>query len=140
MSRRELREQIFKYIFRIEFNDREEMPEQEQFFFENLRTEAQERELQEIRDEDAAYISSKGNRIIEKLDELDAMINRQAKGWTTQRMGKVDLTILRLAVYEIVFDDDVPTGVAINEAVELAKKFGQEESSGFVNGVLAKFA
>ncbi len=54
--------------------------------------------------------------------------------------GKVDLTILRLAVYEIVFDDDVPTGVAINEAVELAKKFGQEESSGFVNGVLAKFA
>ncbi|MEZ3461989.1 MAG: transcription antitermination factor NusB [Lachnospiraceae bacterium] len=140
MSRRELREQIFKYIFRIEFNDREEMPEQEQFFFENLRTEAQERELQEIRDEDAAYISSKSNRIIEKLDELDAMINRQAKGWTTQRMGKVDLTILRLAVYEIVFDDDVPTGVAINEAVELAKKFGQEESSGFVNGVLAKFA
>lgn len=140
MSRRELREQIFKYIFRIEFNDREEMPEQEQFFFENLRTEAQDRELQEIRDEDAAYISSKSNRIIEKLDELDAMINRQAKGWTTQRMGKVDLTILRLAVYEIVFDDDVPTGVAINEAVELAKKFGQEESSGFVNGVLAKFA
>lgn len=140
MSRRELREQIFKYIFRIEFNDREEMPEQEQFFFENLRTEAQERELQEIKDEDAAYISSKSNRIIEKLDELDAMINRQAKGWTTQRMGKVDLTILRLAVYEIVFDDDVPTGVAINEAVELAKKFGQEESSGFVNGVLAKFA
>lgn len=140
MSRRELREQIFKYIFRIEFNDREEMPEQEQFFFENLRTEAQERELQEIRDEDAAYISSKSNRIIEKIDELDAMINRQAKGWTTQRMGKVDLTILRLAVYEIVFDDDVPTGVAINEAVELAKKFGQEESSGFVNGVLAKFA
>lgn len=55
-------------------------------------------------------------------------------------MGKVDLTILRLAVYEIVFDEDVPTGVAINEAVELAKRFGQEESSGFVNGVLAKFA
>lgn len=55
-------------------------------------------------------------------------------------MAKVDLTILRLAVYEIVFDDDVPTGVAINEAVELAKRFGQEESSGFINGVLAKFA
>jgi N utilization substance protein B len=55
-------------------------------------------------------------------------------------MGKVDLAILRLAVYEIVFDEDVPTGVAINEAVEIAKKFGQEESSGFVNGILAKFA
>lgn len=132
MSRRELREQIFKFIFRVEFNDRDEMPEQERFFFEDDELMADEK--------DAAYISQKGKRIIEKLDELDAMINKQAKGWTTQRMGKVDLTILRLAVYEIVFDEDVPTGVAINEAVELAKRFGQEESSGFVNGVLAKFA
>ncbi len=140
MSRRELREQIFKYIFRIEFNDREEMPEQGKFFFETLKMEAQERESREIKDEDATCISHKSNKIIEKLDEIDEMINKQAKGWTTQRMGKVDLTILRLAVYEIVFDEDVPTGVAINEAVELAKKFGQEESSGFVNGVLAKFA
>ncbi len=55
-------------------------------------------------------------------------------------MGKVELTIIRLAVYEIRFDETVPTGVAINEAVELAKKFGQEGSSGFVNGILAKFA
>jgi Transcription termination factor len=56
------------------------------------------------------------------------------------RMGKVDLAIIRLAVYEVLFDDDVPTGVAINEAVELAKKFGGEESSVFINGVLAKLA
>ncbi len=140
MSRRELREHIFKFLFRIEFNDREEMLEQEQFFFEMLKMEAQEERTPKVKDEDAAYISTKSNKIIEKLDELDAMINKQAKGWTTQRMGKVDLTILRLAVYEIVFDEDVPTGVAINEAVELAKRFGQEESSGFVNGVLAKFA
>ena len=131
MSRRELREQIFKFIFRVEFNDRDEMPEQERFFFEDDELVADEK--------DAAYISQKGNHIIEKLDEIDAMINKQAKGWTTQRMGKVDLTILRLAVYEISFDEDVPAGVAINEAVELAKRFGQEESSGFVNGVLAKF-
>jgi len=54
-------------------------------------------------------------------------------------MGKIELTILRLAIYEIKFDEDVPAGVAINEAVEIAKKFGQEESAGFVNGVLAKF-
>lgn len=140
MSRRELREHIFKFLFRIEFNDREEMPEQEQFFFEMLKMEVQEERTPKVKDEDAAYISTKSNKIIEKLDEIDEMINKQAKGWTTQRMGKVDLTILRLAVYEIVFDEDVPTGVAINEAVELAKRFGQEESSGFVNGVLAKFA
>ncbi|MCI9385311.1 MAG: transcription antitermination factor NusB [Lachnospiraceae bacterium] len=135
MSRRELREQIFKFIFRAEFYDTEELQEQEQLFFETFAMEEQE-----IKDEDAQYISAKSNKIIEKLDELDGMINQRAKGWTTQRMAKVDLTILRLAVYEIVFDDDVPTGVAINEAVELAKRFGQEESSGFINGVLAKFA
>ena len=135
MSRRELREQIFKFIFRAEFYDTGELQEQEQLFFETFAMEEQE-----IKDEDAQYISAKSNKIIEKLDELDGMINQRAKGWTTQRMAKVDLTILRLAVYEIVFDDDVPTGVAINEAVELAKRFGQEESSGFINGVLAKFA
>lgn len=132
MSRRELREQIFKLIFRVEFNDRDEMSQQESFFFEDA-------EL-EISQKDMEYISKKSSSIIEKLDEIDAMINKQAKGWTTQRMGKVDLAILRLAVYEIMFDDDVPMGVAINEAVELAKRFGQEESSGFVNGILAKFA
>ena len=75
----------------------------------------------------------------EKLPEIDEMINTTARGWTTSRMGKVDLTIIRLAVYEIKFDEEVPDSVAINEAVELAKKFGQEESSGFVNGVLARF-
>ncbi len=131
MSRRELREQIFKLIFRVEFNDREEMEEQEQLFFSGGGLEADEK--------DTKYISQKSGRILEKLDEIDELINTRAKGWTTQRMGKVDLTILRLAVYEIVFDDDIPTGVAINEAVELAKKFGQDESSSFVNGVLAKF-
>lgn len=135
MSRRELREQIFKFIFRAEFYEIEELQEQEQLFFETFNMEEQE-----IKDADAQYISDKSNKIIERLDELDEMINKRAKGWTTQRMAKVDLTILRLAVYEIVFDDDVPTGVAINEAVELAKRFGQEESSGFINGVLAKFA
>ncbi|MCI7791262.1 MAG: transcription antitermination factor NusB [Lachnospiraceae bacterium] len=131
MSRRELREQIFKFIFRVEFNSKEEMAEQEKFFFED--------DELVIKEEDAAYISTKSNKILEKLEEIDEMINQQAKGWTTERMSKVDLTIIRLAVYEIKFDEDVPTGVAINEAVELAKKFGQEESSGFVNGVLAKF-
>lgn len=130
MSRRELREQIFKFIFRVEFNEMEEMAEQEKLFFEDY-------EL-EIKEEDAAYISEKSNKILQKLEEIDGLINQYAKGWTTERMSKVDLTIIRLAVYEIKFDDDVPAGVAINEAVEIAKKFGQEESSGFVNGVLAK--
>jgi N utilization substance protein B len=111
------------------------MSEQEKLFFENF-----ELDGQKLSKKDAKYISEKSNKIIEKIEEIDGMINKQTKGWTTSRMGKVDLAILRLAVYEIVFDEDVPTGVAINEAVEIAKKFGQEESSGFVNGILAKFA
>ena len=131
MSRRDLREQIFKLIFRAEFYDKEELPEQEKLFFEDY-------ELN-MKPEDETYISEKSNKILEKLDEIDGMINQEAKGWTTERMGKIELTILRLAIYEIKFDEDVPAGVAINEAVEIAKKFGQEESAGFVNGVLAKF-
>ena len=108
----------------------EEMAEQKKLFFEDY-------ELA-LKDEDAAYISEKSNKILQRLEEIDGLINQYAKGWTTERMSKVDLTIIRLAVYEIKFDEDVPAGVAINEAVEIAKKFGQEESAGFVNGVLAK--
>lgn len=132
MSRRELREQIFKLLFRVEFNELDEMQEQNDLFFE-------ENEF-EFKPENESYISEKTKKIIEKLKDIDDAINKEAKGWTTERMGKVDLTILRLAVYEIRYDDDVPTNVAINEAVELAKKFGRDESAGFVNGVLAKFA
>lgn len=131
MSRRELREHIFKLLFRIEFNSSEEMPEQEKLFFEDTC---------EAAPADAEYISSKYHKIAEKLETIDNMLNSRTENWNTARMGKVDLTILRLAVYEIVFDEDVPAGVAINEAVELAKKFGQDASSSFVNGILAKFA
>lgn len=131
MSRRELREQIFKLLFRVEFNRMEDMPEQERLFFEDEDA-AQEK--------DAVYVSEKFRKIFEKLPEIDSQLDEKAEGWNITRMGKVDLTILRLAVYEICYDEDVPTGVAINEAVELAKKFGQDASSGFVNGILAKFA
>lgn len=131
MSRRELREQIFKLLFRIEFNTLEEMPQQQKLFFEDDCTSDAE---------DTEYISSKYQKIVDKLDIIDSMLNKKAQNWDTARMGKVDLTILRLAVYEIIYDEDVPTGVAINEAVELAKKFGQDASSGFINGILAKFA
>lgn len=131
MSRRELREQIFKLLFRVEFNSLEEMPEQVKLFFEDVC---------ETDTEDTDYISGKYQKIIDNLDKIDCMLNEKAENWDTTRMSKVDLTILRLAVYEIIFDEKVPTSVAINEAVELAKKFGQDASSGFVNGILAKFA
>lgn len=130
MGRRELREQIFKLLFRVEFNDKEDMPEQERLFFEDEDT---------ADEKDEQYILKKYEDIVLKLDIIDEMINKETKGWDTSRMGKVDLTLIRLAIYEIKYDDEIPTGVAINEAVELAKKFGQENSPGFINGVLAKF-
>lgn len=132
MGRREIREQIFKLLFRVEFNKLEEMPEQTQLFLRE--------EDNQPTDGDNDYIITKLDNIIKRLPELDKMLNEQAAGWMTSRMGKVDLTILRLAVYEMRFDPDIPVGVAINEAVELAKKFGQDNSSAFVNGVLSKFA
>lgn len=130
MSRRELREQIFKLLFRVEFNSAEEMPEQERLFFDDEEA---------AKEKDAEYVSEKYQKIQDKLPQIDEMINEKTEKWDTARMSKVDLTILRLAVYEIMFDDSVPTGVAINEAVELAKKFGQDSSGAFVNAVLAKF-
>ena len=132
MGRRELREQIFKLLFRIEFNKPEEMEEQEKLFFED--------DGKVFSENDQEYITQKYGNIVLKKSEIDTMINEIAEGWKTERMGKVDLTILRLAVYEIRFDEDVPTSVAINEAVELAKKYGQDGSPSFVNGILAKFA
>lgn len=130
MSRRKLREQLFKLLFRVEFNPREEMPEQERLFFEEEREENLAEKQQ---------IDDKFQNILCKLEEIDGLLNEKVEGWNTGRMGKVDLTILRLAVYEINYDESIPTGVAINEAVELAKKFGQSSSPSFVNGVLAKF-
>lgn len=132
MGRREQREQIFKLLFRVEFNEREDMPEQLRLFFEEAE--------KPISETDEQYITAKYDKIMEKLSEIDASLNEKAEKWTTDRMGKAELTILRLALYELLYDEEVPTGVAINEAVELAKKFGQENASAFVNGILAKFA
>lgn len=131
MNRRSLREQVFKLLFRVEFNEKEEMDEQCHLFLEH--------EDVEMSEKDEEHIVGKYKAIHEKLEEIDVLINEKAKGWNTDRMGKVDLTIIRLAVYEMKYDDTIPDGVAINEAVELAKMYGQDESAGFVNGVLAKF-
>ena len=129
MSRTELREHIFRMLFRVEFNNAEEMKEQEQFYFDDL---------EEATGKDQEYILNKYRAIDEKKEEIDALLNEITEGWKTSRMNRVDLTILRLATYEIKWDEDVPEGVAINEAVELAKKYSSDEGPSFVNGVLAK--
>lgn len=130
MTRRELRENVFKMLFRVEFHEEGEMTGQLGMM---------DDELENIKEEDAAYINDKCSDIISKIPELDEAINASTTGWKTSRMGKVDLSIIRLAVYEIKYEDDVPAKVAINEAVELAKLYGTDNSASFVNGVLAKF-
>ena len=131
MSRRQIREHIFKMLFRVEFNSPEDMPEQVRLYME---------EIPDISEKDAGHIQKKYDDIIARLPEINQMIEDKAESWNISRMGKVDLTIIRLAVYEIKYDDTIPVSVAINEAVEIAKRFGQDESPAFVNGVLAKMA
>ena len=75
---------------------------------------------------------------MELIPEIDEKINEIAEGWKTRRMGRVELTILRLALFEMKEDQEIPEKVAINEAVELAKKFGGDGAPAFVNGILAK--
>ena len=131
MTRRGLREQVFMMLFRVEFHEPEELSEQMTLFDEAL---------EQCSEKEAVYINDKVKDIIARIEDIDAAINKVAEGWKTKRMGKVDLTIIRLAVYEMKYEDDNPVRVAINEAVELAMKYGTDDSPAFINGVLAKLA
>ena len=131
MSRREMREHIFRLIFRMDFHPEDEMTEQEDLYLDNLVG---------LSEEERQYIQSKADAVRGMKEELDGQIDAVADKWKTGRMTKVDLTVIRLAAYEILHDADVPTGVAINEAVELAKRYGTDQSASFVNAILAKLA
>lgn len=93
-------------------------------------------EIEDLNEKDRAYMEAKYQNIMDREAQIDALLNDASSGWKTSRMSKVDLTILRLAVYEMKFDEDVPVKVAINEAVEMAKRFGQDGSASFINGIL----
>ncbi|MFV0527378.1 MAG: transcription antitermination factor NusB [Lachnospiraceae bacterium] len=131
MGRREIREHIFKLLFISEFYSPEEMETQMELYLGGL---------QEISETDRQYIEGKTRQILSRIVKIDEQLNEASVGWKTTRMGRVDLTILRLARFEILYDDEVPVKVAINEAIEIAKKFGGDESYSFVNGILGKLA
>ena len=131
MGRSELRKHIFRMLFLIEFNGEDEMPEQAELYLDDM---------EGLSDKDRAYITAKHAKVVERIKEIDDILNTHTTGWKTSRMNKVDLSILRLAVYEMKWDDEIPVGVAINEAVELAKKYSGDEGPSFVNGVLARLA
>lgn len=133
MSRSKLREKAFQLLFRAEFGMQDELSEQAQLFF-------ADEEQQMLSEKEQKQILDKVNQIVARLEEIDAQINEKTVGWNVKRIGKVELAILRLAIYEILYDETIPVSVSINEAVELAKKFAAGESPAFINGVLAKFA
>lgn len=142
MTRSQIREQIFKLLFRVEFNNAEDMPEQIRLFMEAPTLDKDEEDYKDVvfTEEEHAYIVDKYDDIVSRLSDIDKLIDDNAKGWSADRVGKVELTILRLAIYEIKYDDDIPVSVAIDQAVELSKRFGREESYSFINGILASIA
>ena len=128
MTKREEREHLFKLLFCKDFHDVEELQEQIAMY----------QTQQEItKEEEFAPVKAKLEAIVAQEGTIDMILTEAATGWRLNRMGKAELTILRIATYEIRYDEEAPDKVAINEAVELAKKYGNDASSGFVNGVLA---
>ncbi len=143
MKRSELREHLFLMLFRKDFHPKEELNEQASMYLNALETLKIEednayKELKVPTEEETIFLEKRFAEVVDKLDEIDVKIEAATVGWKLSRMGKVELTIIRLATFEMDYDNEIPTGVAINEAVELAKKFGEDNSPGFVNGILAK--
>lgn len=128
MTRREAREQAFIVLFEKIFDDESTITE--------IVATAKEAELIKIN----SFAENTLNAVEEHFSEIDEIIEANSQDWTLGRLPKVTLAILRLAVAEIKYIDDVPNGVAVNEAVELAKKYGTNEDASFINGILGTIA
>ncbi len=128
MNRKLAREMAVCFLFQIEFQ-RENIKEQVEDFLESYG---------EVK-YDKDYFLEVINGVMNSLKEIDEVIETNAKDdWTLDRISKTDLPILRVAIFEIKHREDIPVGVSINEAVELAKKFGNDHSAKFINGLLGK--
>ena len=131
MNRRKMREHLFKLVFIFSFTLEKDMEEQVRLYLDGI---------EDLEEQDRRTIEERFRAVCVKVPEIDAMLNATAKGWKTDRFGSADLAIMRVAVYEMLFDEKIPEGVAINEAVELAKKYGGDESPAFINGILGKIS
>lgn len=121
ISRSKQREQAFFLVFENMFNS--EQNDAEAIFSENIEPLGE-------------WAVAEYNGVLENMDRLDDEISRCLTGWKLSRIPKINLAILRLAVYEILFEEDIPYSVSINEAVEIAKKYSGNEDASFINGVL----
>ncbi|MDE6434913.1 MAG: transcription antitermination factor NusB [Lachnospiraceae bacterium] len=131
MLRSQIREEIFKILFRYPFTEEGEMQEQITFCME---------ELEGKSEENLAYIKNKVNQIIEHRVAIDEKLQDNCEGWNLNRIGKAEIAIMRVAVYELLYEKEIPQSVSINEAVELTKRYCDEDAKGFVNAVLGKVA
>lgn len=131
MNRHQLREQTFKMVFHCAFYSGEELTEQIDLYLE---------QLTEVANEEKMLLKGHFLEVYEQIPALDEKISAVSQGWKVNRIGKVEVSILRLALYEMLYDEEVPVKVAINEAVELAKEYGGDGASQFINGILAKYA
>ena len=131
MSRRKLREHLFKLVYLYAFNRTDAMPEQIRLYLDGI---------EGLTEEEKAFLCSRYEEIASRVEEIDRMLNSTARGWKTSRFNSCDLAVLRVAVYELIFDESIPDGVAINEAVELAKLYGGDESPSFINGILGELS
>ena len=129
--RSQLREAVYLILFRADYYDLQEMKDQIKDFF---------MDEDEFNEEETQFIAQRVLDICERLEVIDARLDEISVGWKVKRMNRSDLTALRLAFYEINYDKSIPVAAAINEAVELAKNYGTDNSGSFVNGVLAKVA
>ncbi len=128
MGRKKARDNAFKCIYQLEFMDDKNVEKLLEYCYdENQNT-----------DNEKEYIQKVVNGVVENLSIIDDNILKNLKNWTINRIAKIDLAILRLAIYEILYLEDIPAKVSVNEAVELAKEYGGTDSKSFVNGLLAK--
>lgn len=127
MGRRASREMAMKLLYQLEFQ-KDNIDEQKKLFFEENK----------ISEKDSEYICDVVDGVYKNMDFIDNLIEAHSKGWKINRISRVDLSIMRLSIYEICFRDDIPYSVSINEAVELAKKYSNEDAGSFVNGILSK--
>ena len=126
MKRSEAREMAMNLLFQMDFHNEYTLD------FINIYLE----ELEEQEDNQVSYIRAVGQNFIDHMKTIDAIIEEKSNEWKLNRMAKVDLAILRVAITELKYFEDIPNSVSINEAVEMAKTFSTEESGSFVNGIL----
>ncbi|WP_059043587.1 transcription antitermination factor NusB [Paenibacillus rubinfantis] len=137
MKRRLAREIAVQSMYQMEMNEVDANEAVTMLLTEAMEENESEVELSDV-DATRAFVLELVNGTWGRKDAIDALLEDYLKGWQISRLSKVDRQVLRLATYEMIFRDDVPGKVAVNEAIELSKHFGTAESGKFVNGVLGK--